>query len=320
MKSAGVLAIVVAIVFSFAMAAIPTPVEARAGRSSSMGSRGTRTYTAPAPPAGGTLGAAKPIERSVTPPPSTMAAPPPAAMTAPAMAPSRPGLFGSHPFVSGLMGGLIGAGIGSMLFGGHFFGEGAGGFLGVVVQILLLVLVVRLAVGYFRRRSAPGGFQVITPQPMLTSASAGPASRAASPVEFELTQADLAEIQRLLDGIQGAWSEGDVGLLHRLATSEMAGYFEGQLAEDRQRGVQNRVEAVQLLKGDVNETWHEGALQYATVSMQWRALDYTLRRDNGAVVDGDRQRPTDSAEVWTVVRQPGGAWQLSAIQQLQLLN
>ena len=47
--------------------------------------------------------------------------------------------------MSGLMGGLIGAGIGGMLFGHGFMGGGLGGFgfLGLLLQIFLLVMVVR---------------------------------------------------------------------------------------------------------------------------------------------------------------------------------
>ena len=48
-------------------------------------------------------------------------------------------------FMSGLMGGLIGAGIGGLLFGHGFMGGGMGGFgfIGLLLQIFLLVIVVR---------------------------------------------------------------------------------------------------------------------------------------------------------------------------------
>ena len=46
------------------------------------------------------------------------------------------------------MGGLIGAGIGGLLFGHGFFGGGLGfgGFLGFLLQIFLLVLLVRFLI------------------------------------------------------------------------------------------------------------------------------------------------------------------------------
>ena len=55
------------------------------------------------------------------------------------------GLWARSPFMSGLMGGLIGAGIGGLLFGGGFFGHGLGfgGFLGFLFQIFLIVMLGR---------------------------------------------------------------------------------------------------------------------------------------------------------------------------------
>ncbi len=62
--------------------------------------------------------------------------------------------------MAGLMGGLIGAGIGGLLFGGGLFG-GLGsfaGFLGFLFQIALIAgliwLVLRLVRGGFRGREA----------------------------------------------------------------------------------------------------------------------------------------------------------------------
>ncbi len=76
--------------------------------------------------------------------------------------------------MSGLMGGLIGAGIGGLLFGGGFFGHGLGfgGFLGFLLQIFLIVMIGRFLwrhvhgrpfagagrrPGMFARGGPPGG-------------------------------------------------------------------------------------------------------------------------------------------------------------------
>jgi predicted lipid-binding transport protein (Tim44 family) len=309
----------IASALALAILVAPTLAEARAGRGSSLGSRGSRTYSQPAPPSGSSLpnlGAAQPIERSVTPPPAQAQPQRPSAV-GPQVPTPQPSAVQRHPFVSGLLGGLVGAGLGSLLFGGHFFGEGSGGFLGVVVQLLLLLLAVRLAWGFFARRTSPGGLAMAQPQVLPPPRAASPAG---GPVAFPLLQDDLSALERLLVSVQAAWTHGDAGALGQLATPEMAGYFAQQLAEDRARGAENRVEDVRLLRGDVNETWQEGPLQYATVTMQWSARDYTLDRRTGAVVAGNPQVADQATEVWTVVRRPGSPWQLSAIQQLQLLN
>jgi hypothetical protein len=95
----------------------PSLAEARAGAGSSSGSRGTHTDQAPPPTQ--TAPKAKPVERSTTPQqpaqkPST---------GAPTQAAPQPGGFmARNPFLSGLMGGMLGAGLIGMLFGGGFGG------------------------------------------------------------------------------------------------------------------------------------------------------------------------------------------------------
>ena len=92
-----------------ALAFAPALADAKAGLSSSMGSRGTNTYSAP--PATSTAPyTAAPMQRSATPTPSYAPSPGLAA-------PVRP----RSPFMSGLMGGILGAGLFGMMFGGGCF-------------------------------------------------------------------------------------------------------------------------------------------------------------------------------------------------------
>src|SRR5689334_1459059 len=73
-------------------------------------------------------------------------------------APAAPGGFfsGRGGFFSGLMGGLIGAGIGSLLFGHGLFGgiDGIGSIIGLLLQIALVVFLARLLIGFLRNRAA----------------------------------------------------------------------------------------------------------------------------------------------------------------------
>ncbi|PKU25041.1 TIM44-like domain-containing protein [Telmatospirillum siberiense] len=299
----------VAIVLAFA----PALAEAKAGSGSSMGSRGSKTYTP---------NTAKPIERSITPPPAAAPAPvytpAPQPQAAPLAAPAmRQGFFERHPFLGGVMGGFIGAGIGALLFGGgHMFGGGMGGILSLLLQVALAVFLVRWAIGFFRRQAQPGTVPMSDFRPNAPVAASAPASGPAVTPGVELSSSDLSTFEGLLNGIQTAWSVGDIAGLHRLATPELAGYMEEQLRENTRKGVQNRVEQVRLLKGDVLETWREGTVDYATVSLKWSAVDYTVRMGGTDLVSGDATHPSESAEVWTLVRHLNGPWQLSAIQQV----
>lgn len=289
---------------------VPALAEAKAGGGSSMGSRGSKTYTP---------NAAKPIERSITPPPAAAPAPvyTPAPASPLAAPPMRQSFFDRHPFLGGVMGGFIGAGIGAMLFGGgHMFGGGFGGMLSLILQIALLAFVVRWAVGFFRRQTQPGTVPMADFRPAAPMAPSVPSSGTVTMPGVELSSVDLSTFESLLSGIQTAWSTGDVPALHRLATPELAGYMEEQLRESASKGVQNKVEQVRLLKGDVLENWREGTMDYATVSLRWSAVDYTVRMGSTELVAGDATHPSESTEIWTLVRHLNGPWQLSAIQQV----
>ncbi len=320
--SLGFLSRATAALLAASLVLTPMLAEAKAGKSSSMGSRGTRTFQ---------QNNAQPLQRSTTPPPPAAApqapvqsAPlsqPQAARPAMPAAPvAQPSFFQRHPFLSGMMGGLVGAGIGSMLFGGgSFFGQGAGGFIGLILQILLIVFVVKLLIGFFRRRSNPAAYEAAPQQAdydyQAQNVTAVAPTRPANPLEFQLGAEDLQILERLLIEVQTAWSRGDIPALGRMMSPEMAGYMDELLRQDRDSGLQNIVEQVHLTHGNVDETWREGGVEYATVTLSWTAIDYTLRIGTNQVVDGDRSNPVETTEVWTVFRQPGRPWILTAIQQ-----
>ncbi len=306
--------------------------DARAAKSTSSGSRGERTTSAPAATATAPT-TAKPMERTTAP------ATQPGAPTSAAAPAQSGGFFRGGGFMSGLMGGLIGAGIGAMLFGGGFF-SGLGSFagiLGFILQIVLVVFLVRLAMRFFRNRSAQASGPTpayvggplnrdateagFNPQqgggPLGGGLGSGPAGRAASrqPDEIGVQPTDYEAFERLLVGVQTAYGHEDVDGLSRLATPEMLSYFSGDLADNKARGVVNKVSDVALLQGDLSEAWREGNVEYATVAMRFSLIDVTLDRASGRVVEGDASRPTEATELWTFIRPLGGNWHLSAIQQ-----
>lgn len=299
---------VFAVLLAVALALSPEAF-AKAGSSKSFGSRGTRTYD-------------RPMERSITPPAPSMplqqqptlrpSAPP---MAAAPMAPSMPqgGFFQRNPFLAGMLGGVVGAGIGSMLFG-HSPALAAASdaapvasLLGLLLQLALVGGLVWLVVRMIRggsARQAPLA-QTVGGRPMATRTDK----------EFEPTDADRHAFGALLTGVQKAWSGGDLATLRRMATPEVTMWLAEDLSRNASRGVRNIVDDVHLLKGDVTEAWREDGKEYATAVMTFSARDYTLRADSDTVVEGDPHTPTQSTEAWTFVRAPGGQWLLSAVER-----
>jgi predicted lipid-binding transport protein (Tim44 family) len=288
--------------------------DARVGRGGSIGSRGTHTYTPP--PATRTApNQASPIERSMTQPgqSSTAAARPTGAPT------PATGLAGR----GGFLGGLLGAGLLGMLLGYGFAGGlgSLGSFLGLLLQVGIIVLVASLIWRWWqgRQRPAYAGMprQVHDEQGYRPVDLGGAAPAATTPgieAGVNIAKEDYDAFERLLGEIQTAYSNEDLGALRARVTPEMASYFAEELADNASRGVVNRVSDVKLLQGDLAEAWREGNAEYATVAMTFSLVDRTLDRATGRPVEGD-DRPTEVTELWTFRRAPGGSWLLSAIQQ-----
>jgi hypothetical protein len=312
------------------------PAEARAGWTSSggfssMGSMGSRTYGFNG---GSTIG------RSMTP-----------------SSPGYAGAYGGrgyggfggyHPFWSGLAGGLFGGWLGSMMFGGWGGGYGGygmgggGGFFSILIWLFLIWGAWRLfrmfrggyGGGYRGFGGGPGGGMGGIGSGMGfmgggfggpglgAGAAAGPWGAGAQPTApLAVGPSDQTAFEAVLRAVQGAWGKADLSTLRHYVTPEMLSYFSEELAQNQSAGVENHVEDVEFLDGDVREAWSEGALEYATVTMRWRAKDWTVRTDakpgdSGYLVNGDPDRPSEAREQWTFARTPGGHWLLSAIQQV----
>lgn len=306
----------IAIVLSLALPTVlaVSAADARVGGGFGSGSRGSRTFSAP-PSTSTAPGTAQPFNRTFTQPGSP-------SMGSPATA--RGGFFNRGGMGRGLLGGLaagfLGAGLFGMLFGGGLF-SGLGGLssiLGLLLQIGLIVLVVRLAMTWWQRRNAPaaayagGPTSGVGSQPNYRSGMGFGLGSGGAPLEIQ--PADYETFERLLGEIQSAWSNEDVAKLHTLATPEMVSYFSRDLEDNRARNVTNKVTDVKLLQGDLAEAWREGDTDYATVALRFSLVDKTLDRASGRLVDGS-DRPVEVTEVWTFVRPRGSNWELSAIQQ-----
>ncbi len=291
-----------------ALALSPVSADARAGGRGSFGSRGSMTYSAP-PSTNTAPYSAAPMQRSMTP-----RGQPSPGYGAPMYQGGRSG-----GFMSGLMGGLIGAGIGGMLFGHGFMGGGMGGFgfLGLLLQIFLVVLLVRFLLRRFMGGRAPvmaGGPNIFarggTPAQPPMPGGGGPAGM--PPIAIDAP--DYRQFEQLLKAIQAAWSAHDLNALQAMATPEMVSYFSEQLSEQVSRGVRNVVDDVTLASGDLAQAWTEQGRDYATVAMRFSMIDVT-RDSAGRVVDGSPNEHVTATEIWTFVRSRGGHWILSAIQQ-----
>jgi len=296
--------------------------DARAGRGGSFGSRGARTFSAP-PSTATAPRAAQPVQRSATQPSAATAGTAGAATQA-----ARPGMFGGG-LLGGLAAGFLGAGLFGMLFGGGFL-AGMGSFasiLGLILQVVLVIVVARLAWSWWQRRNqpaaayaGPGAPQAPGQEAANTAAFTGlggmfGGGQAAAPAGQPITigEADFNEFESLLSDIQAAYTAEDLNALRAKATPELVSYFAEEFEQNAKEGVINRITDVKLLQGDLAEAWRENNEEYATVAMRFALNDTVVDRSTGQVIDSAPSK--EATELWTFSRSRGAPWMLSAIQQ-----
>lgn len=295
----------------------------------SAGSRGTRTYSTPAPTT--TAPTARPMERTMTQPtnPSANVAARPGLQNSPAA-----GLMNRPGFMGGLFAGLLGAGLIGLLLGTGLTGGLAGlaSFVGLALQIGLIALIGFMLFTWWQRRNQPATAM----GPSMGASSLGDASRygrtasgygtsyggsgaaagamaqGAQRDEIGTTPADFDAFERLLGDVQTAYGAEDIGRLRNLVTPEMLSYYLEELNANASRGVINRLSDIKLLQGDASEAWREGDTDYCTVALRYSLKDEIVDRATGRVVSSG---PDEAVELWTFRRSRGGNWILSAVQQ-----
>ena len=293
---------------------------ARAGGGSSSGSRGSRSYSAPASPS------TSPSSRPSTP-----------ASSYQQPAPQRSG-WGAG--LGGMLGGLVLGGlIGSLLFGG--MGHLGGGGIGLL-EIAIVGALVYFGFSYMRRRqqavaAGPAGYA--DPQSAPPSWKPEPTSRSAAvldapgagAVDTDLTRG-IAHIRQMDPGfdparfgemasdvffrLQAAWMTRDMGGMRGVLTEEMYKTLQAQCDQLRAERRVNRLENIAVRSVEPTETWQEEGRDFVTVRFLANLLDYTTDESGTQLVDGNRTEPVKFEEFWTFTRPVGpGAWRLSAIQQ-----
>ncbi len=296
---------------------------ARVGGGMSSGSRGSRSFSSPSRPSPG------PSQSYGT----------PTSPTPPAQQPfQQPGGGG---FFRGMLGGIAGGFLGSMLFrslGWGGFGDGMGGGIGFF-EIALLALVLFLLYRFIKRRreaaitntyyqeagtTGSGYQQSYGPDPTYGTVSTAPSESDSQQGLRYIKQMDpYFDEQKFRDlcmdyffKIQGAWTGRDVTSVRNLLTTEMYRTIQGDVDKLRSEKKVNRLENIAVRSVEITEAWQEQGQDYITVHFYANLLDYVIDETSGQVVSGSKTDPVKFEEYWTFTRSVGSnPWQLSAINQ-----
>jgi predicted lipid-binding transport protein (Tim44 family) len=301
-------------------------VDAKPGRGGSTGNRGAKTdMSVPSTPT---------APRTSTPqaaPGATQPGRPAAPAAAAAAQAAKPSMMST--MAKGFAMGLIGAGLFGLLTGNGLFGglSGLMGFLGLLLQVALIAIAIRLVWGFIQSRRQPQAVPAGAPnlaraginQPQAAPvAQPAPQAYQPQPAEPQRTDAvgigpdDYQAFQGVLVELMRAYAAEDLAGLRRVATPDVAAHYIRELHEAQSKGVVNRLSQPELLQGDLAESWYEDNVAYATVAMRFSMADAVIERQTGRVIEGDLQRPVESTEIWTFRRDGAGRpWLLCGQQQ-----
>lgn len=284
------------------------------------GSRGSRTFSTPSTTRTAPTDA-QPIDRTMT---RQQSAQPSAGRNATANN-TRPGFF--NGFGGRLLGGLMLGGLVGMLLG---YGLGGGiGFLGLILQVLLIAGLFLFLRRMFAQRNAPAyagaasqrnAYQDRGSDFEIPRIGGGRRQAAAQPKggdEIGVKQADLEQFESMLKELQAAYAAEDFRTLRQITTPEAMSYLAEEIGDNATQGLKNEVRDIHLVQGDVAEAWREGADEYATVAMRYESIDVMRDRSTGKLVSGDPDNLTEAVEIWTFVRRNGSDWKVSAIQGVE---
>jgi predicted lipid-binding transport protein (Tim44 family) len=305
-------------------------VDAKPGRGGSTGSRGAKTdMSVPSTPT---------APRTVTPQSGPGVSQParPAAAAAAAQA-AKPSMMST--MAKGFAMGLIGAGLFGLLTGNGLFGglSGLMGFLGLLLQVALIAIAIRLVWGFIQSRRQPQVQSASGPNLSRSGlgqapggmaaggmAAAAPQAQMHQPQHMEPQRSDLVGIgpddyqafQGVLVDLMRAYGTEDLAGIRRVTTPDVAAHYVRELHEAQTKGLVNRLGQPELLQGDLAESWYEDNVAFATVAMRFAMTDALVDRQTGRVVEGDLQNPTETVEIWTFRRDGAGRpWQLCGQQQ-----
>jgi predicted lipid-binding transport protein (Tim44 family) len=309
----------------FLLSALEIDAWARAGGGGSMGSRGSRTYTAP---------------RS-TPAPTPSSPSQGIRQSNPAQTAPQPSAGGGifRGMAGGIMGGIVGGMLGGMLFRSLGFAGGSGGGFGGGIGIMEILLIGAILYGIYwfikrRRSQAPAGVSYRDSSAMDAGQTTAPMTAYEPETRESDVEAGLRHIRQMdprfaerdfTDGcmdrffkIQGAWANRDMSGIRNLLTDEMYKSLQEEADQLRAKQRINRLDNIAVRSVELTEIWQEGGADFITAKIYANLLDYTADERTGEVVAGSRTEPVKFQEYWTFTRPVGDhPWKLSAINQAE---
>jgi predicted lipid-binding transport protein (Tim44 family) len=305
--------VILSAILFFSAGVLELDAYARVGGGSSLGSRGSRSYSSPS----------RPVSPSPAQPSPQMNRP---------MQPSpvqQPSMWRSMAY--GALGGMVGG----MLFSGLSQGFGGGGGFGGsgigVIEILLIGLLLYGLYRFFRKKKEEEAVTGAYARTGMDQTAGQAAYGAAGQDQENPVDAGIAYIRQmdpsfderrftdlctdLFFRIQGAWINRDLSATRSILTEEMYGILQGEADKLKADKKINKLDNIAVRNVEMTEVWQESGKDFITVKFLANLVDYTVS-ESGELLDGSKTEPVKFEEYWTFTRPVGNnPWQLSAINQ-----
>lgn len=286
------------------------------GRARGGGSRGSRSYSAPAPASrpGGSLSGSSHLDAAPhgpTPGSSVAAAAgatarPPSTLVPP---------ISRHAVLGGLTGFALGGAIGGLLF------RGGGGAIGLLDLLLLgggaflLIRALRAPVGTIdpayagATAGARAGSMPIAGGDLPRSP--GAEGRQAAPLDRGAVAATAGEAYR---AVQMAIGLRDMGLVCDRLTPQVYEQLQLQCQALRRKRRHSRIGGIDVRATEVVEVREAQGTERVTVRLEGAIVDAVVDDTTGLVVEGSETAPRSFDERWVLTRPVGAArWKVAAI-------
>ena len=239
--------------------------------------------------------------------------------------------------MQGMMGGLAGGMIGSMLFGRSGQANGMNGSSGGIgmLEIILIFGIGLLAFRFFKNRkhAVAGGNREAEYLTTLRKVEPGPYASESRSAHNEQDYADeLRKFDQTFDlgrfkeeqmdafvTIQSAWNHRDISAVETFLAPELQRQLNADIQQLKSNRQINRIENISVRGTELFEAWEENGKVFATLRFRSNVLDYTVDEVSGEVLSGDKTKSVKFEESWTFVRPTAGSnfstpWKLTAIQ------
>jgi len=126
--------------------------------------------------------------------------------------------------------------------------------------------------------------------------------------ELTLEAGDFDVFQGLVEDLNAIWRAHDIEAISQVASTDMAARLTARLQAQLTHDKGWAVHELQVLRSELVDAWHEGALDHAQMNLRLSTLESA---------PDEIPRRFVSREIWTFERPRGGNWRIAGVRPVE---